>query len=213
MSARPPPARPPPARPHIGLNSSGRFGSYSISDWGEDDAWDSGSDEESSKVVGWSSGGRPITSSTPVSVPKPKSKRSTSTIASSYTHVDAPSSNSYPPRTEDIQPPPAKQGWMIVRTSAKGRGSVDRHDTDELNSEVHADPEVEGDLILGDLDSEEPAVEHSTTLVPMAKPKLGYGFNYTREDVDDIVKGTSHTCHNPFVRLSSRPRSPSSGLP
>lgn len=129
-------------------------------------------------------------SSTPVSVPKPKSKRSTSTIASSYTHVDAPSSSSYPPRTDDIQPPPTKQGWTIVRTSAKGRGGVDRHDIDEINSEAHADPEVEGDLILGDLDSEEPAVEHSVTSVPMTKPKLSYGSNSTREDIDDIVKGT-----------------------
>lgn len=131
-------------------------------------------------------------SSTPaVSVPKPKSNRSTSTIASSYTHVDAPSPSSYPPRTDDIQPPPTRQaGWTIVRTSSKGRTSVDRLNAGDKTSEAHADPEVEGDLILGDLDPEEPAVEHSTTMVPTAKPKLGQGSDSIREDIDEIVKGT-----------------------
>lgn len=178
-------ARPPPARPHIALNPSSRFGSYSISDsWGEDDAWDSGSDEESSSTPGWKQpGGRPGAASTaPKPVPKPKSNRSSSTIASSYTHIDAPSS--YPPRGEDMQPP-AKQGWTIVRTAGQ-RASLDRHDSGGLRSEAHADPEVEGDLILGDMDSEDMPIEQPAG----AHTKAKHGQGTVREDIDEIVKGT-----------------------
>ena len=43
-------ARPPPARPHIGLNPTTKFSSYAVNnDWGEDDAWDSASDSESTE--------------------------------------------------------------------------------------------------------------------------------------------------------------------
>ena len=195
-------ARPPPARPHIGLNPSSRFGSYSISDWGEDDAWDSGSDEESSNAASaWKqSSGRPAASSAPRPVPKPKSNRSSSTIASSYTHVDAPSPSSYPPRTEDIHPP-TKQGWTIVRTSGKPQAGVERHESGEGHRGTHADPEVEGDLIIGDMDSEDvsSSVEHH----PHTKTKFGQGS--VRGDVEEIVKGTAHALsdRNVLVRLSS----------
>ena len=181
-------ARPPPARPHIGLNPSSHFGSYSISDWGEDDAWDSGSDEDSPRVSGRKqSSSRPTASSTaPKPVPKPKPKRSSSTIASSYTHVDVP--GSYSPRTEEIQPPTKPQGWTIVRTSSNSRTSVDKHDTGDRTSETHADPEVDGDLIVGDFDSEDTSTMERP-IAPHMKPKLSQGWTI-KEDIDEIVKGT-----------------------
>lgn len=191
-------ARPPPARPHVGLNPSSRFGSYSISDWGEDDAWDSGSDEESSASAAWKqSSGRSATSSAPRPVPKPKSNRSSSTIASSYTHVDAPSPSSYPSRTEEVQPP-AKQGWTIVRTSSKSSASGDRQEAGDTRRETHGDPEVEGDLILGEMDSEEisSSVEHP------APTKAKFSQGSVREDVGEIVKGTALSRH---VRCTRSP--------
>ena len=88
----------------------------------------------------------------------------------------------------------AKQGWTIVRTSSQG---ADRHDATGRTSEAHHDPEVEGDLILGDLDPEDLASEHTAaSSAPdaasghAAKPKHGKVTDAIREDVDEIVKGT-----------------------
>ncbi|KIP10937.1 hypothetical protein PHLGIDRAFT_115074 [Phlebiopsis gigantea 11061_1 CR5-6] len=191
-------ARPPPARPHIGLNPSSHFGSYGISDWGEDDAWDSGSDEESSKAAGWKQPSSRATSSStaPKPVPKPKSNRSSSTIASSYTHIDVPSS--YSPRTDEIHPP--KQGWTIVRTTSNSQVSVDKHDSGDTGSGSRADTEVEGDLVVGDFDSEEGTLEHHAT--SPAKPKFGQRTTI-REDIDEIVK-------DPLHLVQRRSRQPSS---
>ena len=94
--------------------------------------------------------------------------------------------SSYSPRTDEIQPP--KQGWTIVRTTSNSRASVDKHDSGDTASGSRADPEVEGDLVVGDFDSEEGTLEHHAT--PPAKPKLGQR-STIREDIDEIVKGTS----------------------
>lgn len=177
-------ARPPPARPHIGLNPSSRFGAYSISDWGEDDAWDSGSDEESTSKSSWTQ--RPSTSTAPKPVPKPKQNSSTSTLASSYTHLNAPSPGSYPSQSDHGSS--AKQGWTIVRTSTQSRRSIDRHDSDKP-SEAREDPEVEGDLIVGEFDPEE-HLEH----IPPHSAKFKHGGGIIRQDVDEIVKGTFLCC-------------------
>lgn len=92
-------ARPPPTRPHINLNPSSHF-SYSITEWGEDDAWDSASDSESASnsqsVWGRSlnqpghprpSGTTSTSTSAPKPVPAPRKSQnsSSSTLALSYT--------------------------------------------------------------------------------------------------------------------------------
>ncbi|KAI0093113.1 rab-GTPase-TBC domain-containing protein [Irpex rosettiformis] len=173
-------ARPPPARPHIGLNPSNRFGGYSSSDWAEDDAWDSGSDEEASGS-GWRTTHSRSTSSTaPKPVPKPQQNSSSSTLASSYTHVNAPSPSSYPPRPEQ---PPTKQGWTII-TNAREDG---RDEGKQIEAAQYIDHD--GDLIVGDLDPDEPVVKgHNNTQV--AKP--GRRQCVVREDVDDIVQDPLH---------------------
>lgn len=186
-------ARPPPARPHIGLNPSNRFGTYSISDWGEDDAWDSASDEEASAAAPWKGPRRQSSTSTaPKPVPKSKANSSSSTLASSYTHVNAPSPSSYPPRTE--QPIPAKQGWTIVRTaSSSAHAPSYARETPREHSDDHTEHEGEGDLILGEMDTEEvPAVEQHPDLPPPTKQRHGQGV--VREDIEEIVKGTTLLC-------------------
>ncbi|PSS38044.1 hypothetical protein PHLCEN_2v129 [Hermanssonia centrifuga] len=198
-------ARPPPARPHIGLNPSSRFGSYAISDWGEDDAWDSGSDQESSTTPTWKR--RPSSSTAPKPVPRPKQNSSTSTLASSYTHLNAPSPSSYPPRTEQLEPP-AKHGWTIVRTAAHARPSSDPHDFGEKSNEPKEDPEVEGDMVVGDFDPEEDHAEHITAPYVKLKPDQGT----VRDDVDEIVKDPLHLVRQRPKRRELRLHSPADSL-
>lgn len=175
-------ARPPPARPHIGLNPSHRFGSYGATDWAEDDAWDSGSDEESGTKSSYAQ--RASSSTAPKPVPKPKQNNSsTSTLASSYTHLNAPSPSSYPPRTDTGLS--AKQGWTIVRTSTQSRTSIDRHEADR-HGEAREDLEVEEDEIVGPLD---PDVEHQEVTTPQSL-KFKHDEGIIKHDVDEIVKGT-----------------------
>ncbi|KAJ3558015.1 hypothetical protein NM688_g1153 [Phlebia brevispora] len=173
-------ARPPPARPHIGLNPSSRFESYATTDWGEDDAWDSGSDEESTTKSSWT---RASSSTAPKPVPKPKQNSSTSTLASSYTHLHAPSPSSYPPRTEQASTPSAKQGWTIVRTSTQSRRSTDRHESEKA-TEAREDPEVEGEEIVGVF---EPEDSHVDRISPRTA-KFKHDATVIRHDVDEIVK-------------------------
>ncbi|KAF9070082.1 rab-GTPase-TBC domain-containing protein [Rhodocollybia butyracea] len=138
----------PPPRPHIALHPSNNF--FKTSETIEDDAWDSASDGEEApqSTFSFSTWSRP--SSTPKPVPKPITSENTS-LAFSYTHVNAPNPGSYPPREETLQP-----GWTIVRT----RRSSNSANNDE--SVPEADTDVEGDMILGDLDAESsPAVPDS----------------------------------------------------
>jgi hypothetical protein len=177
-------ARPPPARPHIGINPS-HFSSRS--DWGiEDDAWDSTSDSESPRQSTHSNTWNSTrTSSTiaPKPVPRSSSSSSSSTLAFSYTHVNAPSSSSYPPKSHHKQPP--KNGWTIVRKSHQDRRSIDqREDEEEKDDGISGDVDVEGDMIVGELDpdiAEQPR--------PSTKPRQEQGS--IRDDVDQIVNGTS----------------------
>jgi hypothetical protein len=138
-------ARPPPTRPHISLNPSSSHFSHSITEWGEDDAWDSASDSESvsnsQSVWGRShnqtansrpSGATPTPATTlsslssssapkPVPVPRKSQNSSSSTLALSYTYINAPS----PSHADSISTgattatttttTTTKNGWTIVQ--------------------------------------------------------------------------------------------------
>ncbi|KAJ7268696.1 rab-GTPase-TBC domain-containing protein [Mycena haematopus] len=171
-------ARPPPARPHIALNPS----TYSSrTDWVEDDAWDSASDDDEPPKAESSTA-----SSSRVPVPvRPTQHSSSSTLAFSYTHVSAPDPSSYPPR--DLPP---QNGWTIVKT--KPASSPPPEDTP---GEPPVDVDVEGDMILGDLEPDQMEPMH---IIPPT-PKGGSGQGIVREDVNDIVD-------DPLVAVRHRPR-------
>ncbi|KAG5734461.1 GTPase-activating protein gyp1 [Termitomyces sp. T112] len=165
-------ARPPPARPHIGINPSSHFNPRGISEWGEDDAWDSGSDSESprqsSLTKSWNH-----TRTSPKPVPKANNNSSSPTLAFSYTHG----------------------GWTIVKTSngrAPDNGDASGEDSFE-QLEGHGDADVEGDMILGDLETDLPQKQNQVS----TKAKRGQGI--VREDVDDVV-------FDPFNGIKHRAR-------
>ncbi|KAH9485567.1 GTPase-activating protein gyp1 [Psilocybe cubensis] len=186
--------RSPPARPHIGIHSS-HFSKNA--DWGEDDAWDSTSDSESPRQSTLNSSWNrpPAASSTtaPKMVPRTSSNSSSSTLAFSYTHLQAPSS--YPPKSDNSLAEAApKNGWTMIRTSHGGKdgegqstqraqtkdGEYDRYSTGS------GDLDVEGDMILGDLEPEANATDTNDAQIPLqSKPKHNYGS--IRLDIDDIV--------------------------
>ena len=171
-------ARPPPARPHIGLNPQTKFSSYSVNDWGEDDAWDSASDSESTSKPEWKRPSNAHASSSttaPKPVPRPNLNNSSSTLAFSYTHVHAPSS--YPPNGEQ----PSKHGWTIVRKSTD-RGSMDSRDSVPQGQASGYD-ELDGDMVIGELESE--VDDRSGTHT--AKPRYDQGV--LRDDAQEIVNG------------------------
>ncbi|KAF4621322.1 hypothetical protein D9613_000483 [Agrocybe pediades] len=186
--------RSPPARPHIGLHLS-RFSS--TADWGEDDAWDSTSDSESPRQSTLnSSRNRPTASSTisaPKAVPRNSSSSSSSTLAFSYTHLQAPSS--YPPKDSIPQEAP-KNGWTIVRTSHSRNTSQSKLESGSIQKGVdldryareNGDTDVEGDMILGDL---EPEASDLVVDAPNAPPthtsKAKHNVASIRTDADDIV--------------------------
>lgn len=178
-------ARPPPARPHIGLNPS--FNSRGSTDWGEDDAWDSASDSESPRQStisnSWASSRTSSTATSPKPVPRPAAA-SSSTLAFSYTHLNAPSPSSYPPRPEVVQS--QKTGWTIVRKSSEIRSSTEEKEGVKEDQAVEGELEEEVEMIVGELEPEEIAEP-----TPSIKPKLESGT--IREDVDEIVNGVSET--------------------
>jgi len=174
----------PPPRPHPHISSS-YFSAISV----DDDAWDSTSDSESpaqsTLTFSWS---RPSAPSAPKAVPKPPDSPSSSSLSFSYTHVNAPNPSSYPPRTDQSQPP--KNGWTIVRTSRPRRssndtGSSNQDDSSEHVPESDADADVEGDMILGDLESEPSGDVASSVLSQKSKQDQGS----IREDAEEIVNG------------------------
>lgn len=182
MNAAP---RPPPARPHVGINPPSHFSAYSATDWVEDDAWDSASDSESPVATTIAR-----SSTSAVSVPKrPTGEKSNSTLAFSYTHLNAPSPSSYPPRPEQISTPTqrheGKAGWTIVRTEQELRKSQE-HSTavaarTEADTELKgsSDVDVESDMVVGDLEQD---------MVPMPiRPRNGK--ETIRSDVDELVRG------------------------
>ncbi|KAF8070679.1 rab-GTPase-TBC domain-containing protein [Lyophyllum atratum] len=198
-------ARSPPARPHIGIHPSNHFGARAAGEWGEDDAWDSASDSESprqsSLTKSWNRS--PSSSLTaPRPVPRPISNSSSSTLAFSYTHVSAPNPSSYPPREDTMLEP--KSGWTIVKKSndrkrAKTGGTPEQGDDSLDPVEGQGDADVEGDMILGDLESEAVALDQP---IPPALPshlKAKHGQGVIRDDVDEIV-------HDPLNGVKHRVR-------
>jgi hypothetical protein len=188
-------ARSPPARPHIGIHPSSNFGIRAAGDWGEDDAWDSASDSESPRQSSISKNWNRSSSSSataPRPVPRPVHNSSSSTLAFSYTHVSAPNPSSYPPLEETTLEP--KSGWTLVKKS-QDRRRTEYSDQQELvddtglDMEGRGDADVEGDMIIGDLESEAPPVDQSATQTLPAHIKAKQNQGVIREDVDDIVHG------------------------
>jgi hypothetical protein len=200
-------ARPPPTRPHINLNPSSHF-SYSTTEWGEDDAWDSTSDSESASNTP-SVWGRPlnqpghprpsgVTSTStststsapkPVPVPRKSQNNSSSTLAFSYTHVSAPSptgSSPYPPHADSIPPTTMKNGWTIVQKAGEdgrdGAGAALPLPGSQQHISGAAD-EADNDMTFEDLGDE--------LFVDMpVVPKVRLGAACVRQDAAEIANGT-----------------------
>jgi hypothetical protein len=182
--------RSPPARPHIGIHLS-HFSTKTTNEWGEDDAWDSTSDSESPRQSTLtSSWNRSSISSAPKKAPRTPSP-SSSNLAFSYTHVNAPNPSSYPPKPELMAPQAAKNGWTIVRTSHNNESKINqRTDTAFEQDGDPRDIDVEGDMILGDLEAEMSATDMDVSIAPLAsnsKPK--HSERAIRQDISDIVNG------------------------
>ncbi|KAF8575101.1 RabGAP/TBC [Ramaria rubella] len=203
MNASPGPL---PTRPHVGAKTSSHFASYSAADWGEDDAWDSASDSESPAVASTLR-----SPSSAVSVPRrSNANRSNSTLAFSYTHLTAPSPSSYPPRQQSTSPSPIptennKTGWTIVRTEQEVRRSRDHtagedHPYREVKQKNSGDVDVEGDMIIGDLEEDQELV----------RPRCGK--ESIRSDVNELVKDPLHWLRNPPRRKKAKSPSPSRGV-
>jgi hypothetical protein len=201
-------ARPPPTRPHINLNPPSHF-SYSTTEWGEDDAWDSTSDSESvsntQSVWGRSlnepghprpSGVTTTSTSTststsapkPVPVPRKSQNSSSSTLAFSYTHVSAPSptgSSPYPHHADSIPPTTMKNGWTIVQKAGEdGRdraGAALPLPGSQQHTSGAAD-EADTDMTFEDLGDE--------LFVDMpVVPKIRLGAACVRQDAAEIANG------------------------
>ncbi|PPR07708.1 hypothetical protein CVT26_003731 [Gymnopilus dilepis] len=184
--------RSPPARPHIGLHVS----SFNANaDWGEDDAWDSASDSESPRHSTLnSSWARPSASSSttaPKDVARLSKNASSSTLASSYTHLHAPSS--YPPKTDPASSEAPRNGWTMIRTSPSRKGSQTKLDERSERRDIEGDSgsvdvDVEGDMILGDLDPDANEDDPSGPSVSTNTHSKGKHLSSSiRNDVDDIV--------------------------
>ncbi|KAF8829037.1 hypothetical protein HHX47_DHR3000561 [Lentinula edodes] len=175
----------PPTRPHIVLRPSTFF---KPSDTVDDDAWDSASDSEepAQSTFTFPSWSRASTTA-PKPVPRPitSDNPSSTSLAFSYTHLNAPNPSSYPPRNTDTPQPP-KNGWTIVRTVPGRRSSTDTRSSNQDDSFDHVpstdgDADVEGDMILGDLDPEPAAGEPSQTAPENSKSTS------VRTDAETIV--------------------------
>ncbi|EMD37568.1 hypothetical protein CERSUDRAFT_154278 [Gelatoporia subvermispora B] len=83
----------------------------------------------------------------PKPVPRQPLNNSSSTLAFSYTHINAPSPSSYPPRPEQ---PSSKNGWSIVRASTEHQ----RPRESERSLDTAGYVEVEGAMIVGEFDPE-----------------------------------------------------------
>ncbi|KAJ7079076.1 rab-GTPase-TBC domain-containing protein [Mycena belliarum] len=180
-------ARPPPARPHNVLGSSTLY--TGRADWAEDDAWDSASDNEDDSPRPSNNSPRP--SSSRVQVPRPNyPSSSSSTLAFSYTHVSAPNPSSYPPR--DV---PQKNGWTIVKTK--------QPDNPDPDPGPPADADVEGDMILGDL---EPDAMEAMDIIPPLHAKSRVAQGIVRDDVDAIVDDPLCAVKHRARRTDASPR-------
>ena len=183
-------ARPPPTRPHISLNPS-HF-SHSITEWGDDDAWDSASDSESqsNSQATWGRSPQPTPSrpsgatSAPKPVPRPSQNSSSSTLAFSYTHVSVPSpGSSYPPHGDTIIPTPTttRNGWTIVQ-----KANEDAIDDKTEPRDVEPDREGEHEMMFEDLEAE----FVDMPVLPRARPDAAC----VRKDAAEIANGAQRTC-------------------
>jgi TBC1 domain family member 2 len=181
-------ARSPPARPHIGIYPSSNFGIRAAGDWVEDDIWDSGSDSESPRqssiARSWNLSLQSSSKSVPKPVPKPAKNLSSSTLAFSYTHVNAPNSSSYP-REEG-----PKNGWTLIK-KAHDNNKTDIDSNEPTSSAVNhsedgpGDTDVESHMVISDLEPEVVSPDHATSPQHMTSKK-----NTIREDVNEILQGT-----------------------
>jgi TBC1 domain family member 2 len=185
--------RSPPTRPHIGIHLS-HFTTKTTNEWGEDDAWDSTSDSESPRQSTLtSSWNRSSISSAPKKVPRTPSP-SSSNLAFSYTHVNAPNPSSYPPKPELMPPQAPKNGWTIVRTSHNKKDSESninqRTDTGFEQDGDSRDVDVEGDMILGDFEAEMSATDMDASIASLASnSKPRHNERAIRQDISDIING------------------------
>jgi len=184
----------PPARPHIAVHSA-HFASSSTTDW--DDAWDSGSDSEERRqglvANSWNRSVGGSSTTAPKQVPaRSNSASSSSTLAFSYTHVNVPNPGSYPtPKAIEEAAPRSKaqNGWTIVRTQSDRNCSGD---SESLPSKVDhgADVDVEGDMILGELETDFDNNKHAglnpTMHLSARSKQLAASL---REDAEEIVNG------------------------
>ncbi|KAJ7217767.1 rab-GTPase-TBC domain-containing protein [Mycena pura] len=185
-------ARPPPARPHIAIHPS-TYGSRT--EWADEDAWDSASDSDEEPPKASSSRVQPR------QVPRTKQNTSpdgiagasTSTLAFSFTQISKPSS--YPPNN----------GWTIVKTKTGSSPPPPDNSPDEPNG----DADVEGDMILGDLD---PDAMEPMDIMPPAHSKSRTDKGIIRDDINDIVddplRGVKHRARR--TEHSPRPSPPTS---
>jgi TBC1 domain family member 2 len=182
-------ARPPPARPHISHLHPSHL-SHSISEWGEDDVWDSASDEESPSHT-WSRSSLPSATKTTTPKPVPEARassdnnNSSSALAFSYTHVTVPSPSSYTSKVEPGESAtdmvPSKSDWTFV---VKKQSGVDIARNTEQESERGADADVE-EMVFGDLDTDSDFID-----MPIVKTHAELGV--VRRDAEQIAKG-AHT--------------------
>jgi len=172
----------PPARPHA-AHVLALSRQYALStSWDGDDAWDSGSDDETAPDRSFTS--TPASSSTrPIPVnrtqPSPVSTsahRPAVGNAFSYTVVNPPSPSSYPPRPPSQVPTPPKSGsnssqhgsgWTLVTKSKHESSSTSSHrssrESSGLSTSTPADADVEADMIIpGELEDEQPFASRNT---------------------------------------------------
>ncbi|KAH9047830.1 rab-GTPase-TBC domain-containing protein [Lactarius hengduanensis] len=200
-------ARPPPTRPHISLNPPSHF-SYSITEWGDDDAWDSASDSESQSnpQATWSRSPQPTPSrpsgatSAPKPVPRTSQNSSSSTLAFSYTHVSVPSpGSSYPSHADTIvTPTTTKNGWTIVQKAA-GDGGVAIDDKIEPHD---VGPDGDHDMVFEDLEAE----FVDMPVLPRSRPDTAC----VRKDAAEIANDPLRLVRRPAGRQHGRAGSSSS---
>lgn len=165
--------------------------SFASPDWAEEDAWDSTSDSETTpypnSAASASSRHRTASGSgsigqvlspgaSPRPVLRPAVNTSSSTLASSYTHLQAPSPSSYPPRVDSL---PIKNGWtMVGRLKDRSASNLGGEPADAREPGGDGD----SDLVVG-----EPDIEPDHAAGPhRARHEQGV----VRDDADEIVNGT-----------------------
>lgn len=169
-------ARPPPARPHVGLNiKAANFAAQNNTEWGDDDAWDSASDQESPS---------PPQKSQPRPVPV-RAERKSSTSSISYSFIQAPSPSSYPPKQPVHVPERARtsSGWTVIDSELEPKHTDD-------STPPKPDFEADAELVVGDLEQEASSANGAKDLDQLGSLKLGPSKSSVLSDASKIVAGT-----------------------